>query len=196
MLAWWIRGVTVGFVFLTIALGSAPARAGCTKDDDCESKRICNARKCVEDTTATTDSESSARSPPLASSVPARDGAPPTEFYSPPLMAAGIVMLALTPVTVIAATLVATRGNSCTHSTEPDDPYSGDGEPSAPASEHSCNSSGAVAGLSILSLTLFGAGVPMIVVGSSQVPVSSGSKATIRPWFGTGGAGLNVKLDL
>ncbi len=188
---------------------SEAARAECTKDVDCKGDRVCEGGECKDPAAlppppappvaapAVAPAEAppshpaaSAPPPPAPAAAPLVPAAGPTHdayFFDddpptskpkkrigkPGVLAVGIVLTAAAPIVLMAGVLSSTcnryEGVDC------------------------ADENARLLGLSVASLALLGAGIPLIVIGAKRVPVRSVSAA---PWIGPRDGGLVLRLTM
>jgi hypothetical protein len=139
------------------------------------------------------------RKPPSASASPrelqpsiaASDESPPKpkmERNSTGMMAAGIVMVSISPIPLIAGLLYSAHATVCRGS----DAAIGDDDYDPDCSHY--NTAAIV--YTFTSLALLGAGVPMIVIGGKRVPAKQPWQAAVVPYATPSGAGVSLRLEL
>jgi len=195
------RCVWGGVLAAVVLLLTSAAHAECTKDTDCKGDRICDAGVCQAPPVAaeaaapaqpvpTTEAAAPPASAPVAP-VPAPapvvakppDLEPKMKPQSTGLMVAGVVALTASAITFYAGYVALIAGGTC-------DSY--DREYDDDCRDHQRLG----VGLSLATLGLIGAGIPMIVVGSKRVREDGKPTATISPWLGAREGGLQLRLKL
>ena len=188
---------------LAVVLGSSRARAACSKDVECEGDAICEDGRCVAPLppapTATADQTPTPGQAPAAATghpetvppVPVAKPAPVTvpqpkparRIKSPGLLIGGITLATLGAASLWTGVYMGFRNGICNVSEDPD-------------GDLDCPDGDLALGLVGLGLVVGGGSVPLIVMGARKEPVPQRPRATLRPWFGARGGGVNVQLDL
>jgi len=195
-----LRACCWGAALTSVVLFTSAAHAQCTKDTDCKADRVCEAGVCsapepsAAAAAADAPQSEAAPAPPVRSRpAPAPSGGeaqrpPPTERRSIGMMAAGIVMVSVSPIPLVGALIYAAEGATC-------DGYdlASDGTYDNP----NCSRNNAAAvGLTLTGLALIGVGVPLIVIGAKRVPVKPAVEATVVPYATPDGAGIGLRLTM
>lgn len=101
------------------------------------------------------------------------------------MMAAGIVMVSISPLALIGGAIMAAKQTEC-------DAYDG-----LPGYRRSCDANaGAALALTLTGLALVGAGIPLIVIGGKRVPAKEPWQAQVLPYADPDGTGLRLRLQL
>jgi hypothetical protein len=100
------------------------------------------------------------------------------------MMAAGIVMVSISPIPLFAGMIYSLEGASCRGFDSSDDDGNCLGYQSA------------AVGLTLTSLALVGLGVPLIVIGGKRVPAKEPWQAELSPYATPDGVGLGLRLKL
>jgi hypothetical protein len=111
-----------------------------------------------------------------------------TERHSVGMMAAGIVMVSISPIPLLAGMIYSVEGMACRSSNLAID-----------GSDYDDGCDGyetAAIGLTLTSLALIGAGVPLIVIGGKRVPAKEPWRAEISPYATPDGVGFGLRLKL
>jgi hypothetical protein len=117
-----------------------------------------------------------------------RPAKPKMERHSRGMMAAGIVMVSISPIPLIAGAIYSLEGSVCRTSDRAI--YGSDGG-------RDCSHYRTAAILyTVTSLALIGVGVPLIVIGAKRVPAKEPWQAQVVPYATPEGAGLRLRLDL
>lgn len=218
-----LRLGTTWLTLLFLLAASGTARAQCTKDIDCKGDRICEAGRCIAAPVAApapapTSTEGAppaavpaaapAAPPPApapaaapAGTVAPAPAAPPvapeepkTKRNSTGLMAGGITLISIAPVALLVAAIAAGQKSSCRRAEQLYfNPESGEIEPLL---EDCDRYDPTIYGFTIGGIALFGAGIPMFIIGSRRVPVEDGPSASVKPWVSPDGAGATFRLEL
>lgn len=195
--------------FAAVALFTASAHAQCTKDTDCKADRVCEAGVCRAPDPAVAAPAPAESAPaaapaadPVAAPPPARRAArdadvtrepaaepkpkPKLERNSTGMMAAGIVMVSISPIPLIAGLLYSATGAVCRGSDRAIDG----------SNDRDCSHYGtATIVYTSTALVLIGVGVPLIVIGAKRVPERD-PEVAVLPYATPEGAGLRLRLQL
>ncbi len=204
-----LRRRALGFVGGTAALlATSLAQAQCSKDTDCKGDRVCDGGSCV--TAAPPAAAAPVATPPATAApltpepalaapavVPPLDLTPPPpkmQRHSKGMMVGGIVMVSLTPVALLVASVAALGKGVCGI-----DNYDRTDSNGNTVYGHSdCSGyNPAIYGALGTALVLAGVGIPLIVIGASKEPVNpSAPTATLSPWATPTSAGLGLRVEL
>jgi hypothetical protein len=174
-------GVLVGVCSaLALTLGSGRVRATCTMDLECEGDAICTSGSCtappapipaVAPTSAPAAGLASAATAERSKPMP-----PMRRFRSPGLLLGGLTVLIAGGGALFAGLAVSAREGFC--------------------SDPECSSGGVGVALMGLGALAVGTGIPLTIVGAKREEVPQTAMATVRPWLGPHGGGLEMKVEL
>ena len=114
---------------------------------------------------------------------------PKTQRHSVGMMAAGIVMVSVSPIPLMAGLIYSIEGLACRSNS---DVYDYENQ-----YRRDCSGYGTAAtGLTLGALALIGVGVPLIVIGGKREPVKEPWQAEVAPYATPEGAGFRLRLQL
>ncbi len=202
-----LAGILVGSACWSFA---ATTQAQCSKDTDCKGERVCEQGSCVS--LPAPSAVAQPATPPVISPAAQDLGRPPVttppssslsyeseESYreaprrkrngkrnSPGMMAGGIVMVSVAPISLLVGLIASMQRDACQRR--------GGSSLDFQNGEVDCGRyDAAVYGGLFLGVGLIGAGIPLIVVGAKRKPLGT---ASLSPWATPQGGGLNLRLDL
>jgi hypothetical protein len=102
------------------------------------------------------------------------------------MMAAGITMLSLAPISALVSLIAAAQKGACNL---------GDAALNDIEFDNKCDEyDPTIYGFAIGSVVLIGVGIPLTIVGAKSEQVPPGEEATLSPWISREGAGTTLRL--
>jgi hypothetical protein len=158
-----------------LLLCAGQAHAGCTKDTDCRSGRICEEGLCTESYAVAPDDDDDDEDDEDDKIERAQRIGPPMKRRSVPLMVTGIVVTAAGGMSAGLFLLAFTFGGDCS-------------EPGCGGGEHA----GMMVGGAIGAIVGLGVGIPLINYGRQWVPATRRDALVLSPWITANSGGLRL----
>lgn len=122
---------------------------------------------------------------------------PKTERNSIGLMAGGITLITIAPISLLIAAISAAEKGSCNRYPDSGAYYDPNTGQIVYGREDCDRYDPSIYGFTIGGIALFAVGIPMFVVGSRRVPVKDDTgSAKLTPWVSANGAGATLRVDM